>query len=136
MDNKFFNIKERILYLIEYNNDTREDFFNKIGMTYGAFKGNAKNRPLNSDAIVNILSIYTNISSFWLLTGKGNMLLDGSVIEQKEPIQQQKEVVVAECEKCKEKERVIISQQKTICLLEDKIESLENVEGFSQKKAG
>lgn len=43
-------------------------------MTYGNFKGSAKDRPLNSDAIVKILSIYTEIDSEWLLTGKGEML--------------------------------------------------------------
>jgi phage repressor protein C with HTH and peptisase S24 domain len=74
MDNKFSNIKERILYIIEYHNDTKEDFFKKIGMTYGNFKGSAKKTPINSDAIVNILSIYKDINPEWLLTGKGEML--------------------------------------------------------------
>lgn len=74
MDNKIASIKERILYLIEYKGDTREDFFKKIGMTYGNFKGNAKNTPLNSNSVANILSIYTDISPDWLLTGIGPML--------------------------------------------------------------
>lgn len=74
MVNKFSNIKERILYLTEYYSVSKELFFENIGMTYGNFKGSAKERPLNSDAIVKILSIYTEINSDWLLTGKGDML--------------------------------------------------------------
>jgi hypothetical protein len=74
MDNKFSNIKERILYLTDYYKISKELFFENIGMTYGSFKGSAKERPLNSDAIVKILSIYTEINSDWLLTGNGSML--------------------------------------------------------------
>lgn len=74
MVNKFSNIKERILHLTDYYGISKEVFFEKIGMTYGNFKGSAKERPLNSDAIVKILSIYTEINSDWLLTGKGEMI--------------------------------------------------------------
>lgn len=74
MVNKFSNIKERILHLTDYYGVSKESFFEKIGMTYGNFKGSAKERPLNSDAIVKILSIYTEINSDWLLTGKGEMI--------------------------------------------------------------
>ena len=74
MVNKFSNIKERILYVAEYYKVSKESFFESIGMTYGNFKGSAKERPLNSDAIVKILSIYTEVDSDWLLTGKGEML--------------------------------------------------------------
>lgn len=85
MDNKFSNIKERILYIIEYHNDTKEDFFKKIGMTYGNFKGSAKKTPINSDALVNILSIYKDINPEWLLTGKGEMLKEREQIPIAKP---------------------------------------------------
>jgi hypothetical protein len=74
MENKLSTIKERILYIIELKGDKKENFFKKINMTYGSFKGSAKKRPLNSDAIANILSIYTDINPIWLLTGEGDML--------------------------------------------------------------
>jgi len=74
LDNKFSNIKERILYLVEFYKDTRESFFEKIGMTYGNFKGEAKKTPINSNALVNILSIYSEVNPEWLLTGDGPML--------------------------------------------------------------
>ncbi len=74
MENKLSTIKERILYIIELKGDKKEFFFKKIDMTYGSFKGSAKKRPLNSDAIAKILSIYTDINPLWLLTGKGDIL--------------------------------------------------------------
>lgn len=73
MANKLSNIKERVLYLIEIKKDTREGFFDKIGMTYGNFKGNAKNTPLNSTAVGNILTIHPDISPDWLILGSGEI---------------------------------------------------------------
>ncbi|MDD2216422.1 MAG: hypothetical protein PHE41_07635 [Eubacteriales bacterium] len=43
-------------------------------MTYANFKGAAKNTPINSNALVNILAIYDDINPDWLLTGSGPML--------------------------------------------------------------
>ena len=43
-------------------------------MTYGNFTGKAKETPLNSTAISNILLEMPDINAEWLLTGKGNML--------------------------------------------------------------
>lgn len=67
-------IKEKILQLVAFHRDVKEDFFSKIGLTNDNFKGENKKRPINSDAIVNILAQYPEISAEWLLTGKGNML--------------------------------------------------------------
>jgi len=67
-------IKERILQIIDFKKLKKEDFFKKIGMTSANFRGNAKNTPLNSNAIENILSEMPEISPEWLLTGEGDML--------------------------------------------------------------
>lgn len=72
MDNKFSNIKERALKVAEFRGISKEEFCNSIGMSYGSFKGSAKNRPLNSDAIENILTIY-DVSANWLLLGIGDI---------------------------------------------------------------
>lgn len=74
MERNLSNIKERLLYYTDIQRITKEIFFDKIGMTYGNFKGIQKNTALNSDAIERILSIYSDISPEWLLTGKGSML--------------------------------------------------------------
>lgn len=85
MDNKLTYIKERILYLISNKGFTRDDFFEKIGMTYGNFKGENKKRPINSDTIVNILSLIPDVNLKWLLTGEGAMTT-GYTVEEFAPI--------------------------------------------------
>jgi len=67
-------IKERIIQLIEKKGIPKEEFYIKIGMTSASFRGNAKQTPLNSTAIENILSEVPDVNPEWLLTGKGNML--------------------------------------------------------------
>lgn len=84
MDNKFTNIKERILYIAEYKGVVKESFFEKINMTYGNFKGKSKQTPINSNAIVDILSIYPDIEPNWLLTGKGSMLKEDIAVAKKQ----------------------------------------------------
>lgn len=74
MDNKFTNIKERILFFAKNQGVSYEKFSESIGMTYGNFKGENKNRPINSDALENILTNYPNVNPIWLLTGIGEML--------------------------------------------------------------
>ncbi len=73
MVNKFSNIKERVLQIADYKGVSKEKFCKSIGMSYGSFKGDAKSRPLNSDAIENILTMYDDISANWLVTGDGEM---------------------------------------------------------------
>ncbi|UOH77642.1 ELKS/Rab6-interacting/CAST family protein [Ornithobacterium rhinotracheale] len=86
MKNILSNIKERVLYLSENVEVTKQEFFRKIGITYGNFTGKKKERPLNSDAIENILLIYPETNPEWLLTGKGEMLKTPA--KQEEPTQQ------------------------------------------------
>lgn len=74
MDNIFSNIKKRALYIAKYEGVNIEFFCESIGMSYGSFKGSAKQRPLNSNAIKKILNIYSNINAEWLVLGKGNMI--------------------------------------------------------------
>lgn len=74
MSNKFSTIKERILYVLEFKGIVKDKFIKKIGMTYGNFTGKAKETPLNSTAIGNILLELPDINIEWLITGKGEML--------------------------------------------------------------
>ncbi|MDR3057235.1 MAG: hypothetical protein LBU84_03735, partial [Prevotella sp.] len=67
-------IKERIIQVIEYKSIPKEEFYVKIGMTSASFRGNAKNTPLNSNAIENVLSEIPDLNPMWLITGKGEML--------------------------------------------------------------
>ncbi|MGC4128548.1 MAG: transcriptional regulator [Bergeyella sp.] len=76
MDNKLVSIKERILLLAENVEVSKQEFFRKIEMSYGNFTGNNKDRPINSDAIKNILVIYPQTNPYWLILGNGEMLRD------------------------------------------------------------
>lgn len=67
-------IKERIIQLIEYKGIPKESFYVSIGMTSASFRGKAKETPLNSIAIENILSKIPDVNPLWLLTGEGEMI--------------------------------------------------------------
>lgn len=73
MVKKLTNIKERVLYFSKQQGISIESFLASIDMTYGSFKGEAKQRSLNSDAIEKMLNKYPNVNPVWLLTGEGDM---------------------------------------------------------------
>ena len=70
----FSNIKERVLYISENKGIAREKFFDDLGITYGNFKGKAKEKALSSDILAKIVAKYPDVSPEWLLTGRGEML--------------------------------------------------------------
>lgn len=82
MHNNLPNIKERILQVADEMELTKARFFKKINITYGNFTGDKKNRPINSDALANILHNYPKINAEWLLTGNGEMLKPTLAIEK------------------------------------------------------
>ncbi len=73
-------IKERIIQLVELKGIRKEIFYQKIGMTSASFRGKAKETPINSNAIENILSEIPDANLEWLLTGKGFMLKGGNEV--------------------------------------------------------
>lgn len=114
MDNKFSNIKERILQIANNQNISYEKFCEKIGVTYGNFKGENKKRPINSNILENILSIYPNVNPSWLLTGQGKMLIEeDSYIEELISPNNDKEVELLQ------KQIALLEENKI--LLQDKI---------------
>ncbi|AIL44394.1 DNA-binding protein [Elizabethkingia meningoseptica] len=68
------NIKDRVLQIAEYKNISKELFFKELGLSYANFKGIQKKSALGSDAIDIILSKHNDISTEWLVLGKGDML--------------------------------------------------------------
>ncbi|SKB63371.1 Phage repressor protein C, contains Cro/C1-type HTH and peptisase s24 domains [Soonwooa buanensis] len=77
-------IKERIIQLIENKKLPKEEFYIKIGMTSASFRGKAKETPLNSTAIENILSLIPDVNPNWLITGQGEMLKKDQAVIVKE----------------------------------------------------
>lgn len=69
LDNKLSNIKERALHIAELEGISKAAFCESIGVSYGAMKGSAKERPLNSKAVENILTVYPSINPEWLILG-------------------------------------------------------------------
>lgn len=91
MDNKISNIKERVLQIAKYKGVGYEKFFEEIGMSYGNFKGKAKNTPLNSDAIDNILTKFPEINSDWLISNIGEMLKNTDIeVKAESPVNSKK----------------------------------------------
>ena len=120
MDNKFSTTKERILQLLEYKGVVKDKFFNKIGMTYGSFKGDAKKTPINSAAIENIFAEFPDVSLEWLLTGNGEMIkTTNQTIEKPETI------YVSKSQREKDLELTIKVQQELIDSLKNRLRQYE-----------
>ena len=80
MENNFSNIKERILQVADSYNISKEKFFEDLGITYGNFKGSAKERPVNSSFLEKLLTSFPDLNADWLLLGKGEMLRNSSSV--------------------------------------------------------
>lgn len=79
MEENLTNIKERVIEVAKTKGFRLEDFFCKIGSSYGNFKGKSKNTALSSDAIAEISSIIPDLNLTWLITGSGEMLNKASL---------------------------------------------------------
>lgn len=73
MERNLTNIKERILYYTDIKGFSKEKFFEELGITYGSFKGKAKEQALSSDIIERIITKYNDLDPLWLLTGQGSI---------------------------------------------------------------
>jgi hypothetical protein len=122
LENKFSNIKERILYIAEYYGVNKEKFFADMGLTYGNFKGNNKTRPINSDAIEKILAIYSDVDPVWLITGAGSITGAAAAIVQEPPAAY---IRKQDCSLCAEKERIIAILQDQLERCQKRLERLE-----------
>ena len=67
-------IKDRVLQVSKYKGVSKEKFFKELEVSYGTFKGKAKESGLNSNFLEKIIAKIPEISAEWLLTGKGEML--------------------------------------------------------------
>lgn len=54
------------------------DFYEKISVSQSNFSGKGAVSALSSDKIIHILNVYPEISTDWLLLGKGEMLRKNS----------------------------------------------------------
>lgn len=78
MENKFSNIKGRILHYLDFKKVTKSKIIEELGMTYGSFKGSNKEKPINSDFLDKLLTNFPELNPKWLVTGKGAMEIQAS----------------------------------------------------------
>ena len=74
MEKKISYIKTRILAFAKEQGIGKGQIAQQLGMSYHSFRGPAKERPLNSNALEVLLRAYPQLSPDWLLLGKGPML--------------------------------------------------------------
>ena len=77
-------IKQRILLFLSKSGISQYDFYRKTGIARGIL---GQDTGISEDNISRFLAYYTNVSTEWLLTGRGPMLRDTS--EPKEPVEKQ-----------------------------------------------
>jgi len=128
MENKFTNIKDRVVQVAEKQPISKEEFFRVIGMTSASFRGKAKETPLNSNAIVNIITNFPEVDLYWLLSG-----FDKKSFESGEfVVEESKDGYQKECIRCLENEKMIaVLQQQIVDLKSDK-EDLKNLLGLKK----
>lgn len=80
MDNKFSTTIDRIIEFIDYKGISKREFASTVGISHSLI---GKANAIGSDKLEKILSSYPELSSEWLLTGKGDMLLSPVVTELK-----------------------------------------------------
>lgn len=110
MENKFTGIKDRVVKIAEEQAISKEEFFKSIGMTSANFRGKAKETPLNSNAIANIITEYPEVDLYWLVFGyKRSAYLKGEHLSE-EP----RATYKLSCEQCDGKEEMITILQQQI----------------------
>ncbi|WP_299670278.1 hypothetical protein [uncultured Polaribacter sp.] len=126
MENKFTNIKDRVVEIAEKQDISKEDFFKSIGMTSASFRGKAKESPLNSNAIVNIITKYPTVDLYWLLNGSTDNMPTEAKNLVSEPNYEYERQSIA----CKEKDKLIMVLQEQIVDLKSDKEDLKKLLGL------
>ncbi len=120
-DKNLAPIKSRIIKYIENQGIEKKTFFEKLQVASSNFRGNALFSEISAEVVAKILTLNYNISTEWLLTGKGVMLktdtsntepLDTSEKEQYE-------------EKIRLLENTLKDKEEIIKLLREQVDSLK-----------
>ncbi|MGB0879506.1 MAG: hypothetical protein ACPGTO_02965 [Polaribacter sp.] len=131
MKNKFTSIKDRVVEIAERQSISKEAFFKSIGMTSASFRGKAKETPLNSNAIVNIITKYPEVDLHWLLAGNAKRVIpyQENVVEESKSYLEYKQI----CKKCDEKDKIIEALENKIAELKTDKEDLKALLGLRNK---
>ncbi len=74
MDNLLYNTVERVKFFIKFKKISLRKFAEIIGVSHSLINNT---KSLGSDKLESILTKYPEINPTWLLTGKGDMLVEG-----------------------------------------------------------
>lgn len=122
---KITYIKERVLYIAEYYNVSREKFFTNLGLKYDNYKGESKKTALTSDAISAIIREYDKVNPRWLILGEGDMIAD-NYMAVGEPIIEYNKREIEGCKLCKVGETEIQALLRENIRDKEKIINLQN----------
>jgi hypothetical protein len=116
----FSVIKKRIIQYLDIKGISKYEFYQKTKISNGIL---SQKGGLTEDNILKILSYYKDINANWLLTGEGPMLRETTEYNNGPPAQipVKPKQEYNTCPLCKEKDKVIAAQEKTIALLEDQL---------------
>lgn len=128
MENIFTNIKDRVVQIAEKQDISKEEFFKSIGMTSASFRGKAKESPLNSNAIVNIITNYPDVDLYWLLNGSTQKMPS----DTKNLVEESEKEYQRVCKSCDEKDRIITILQQQVADLKSDKEDLKNLLGLKK----
>lgn len=132
MNKKFSNIKSRIVHFVEYQGLPKGEFFDDIGLTPQNFRGRALNTAVNSDAIAKILLKFPDLNPYWLILGKGEMLIsDKKMVAEVAALYGSPNLE----EEVRNLKAWLRDKEKLISHLEDKLAMYERM-GEKQPKAG
>lgn len=66
--------KQNILQYLDYKGISKADFCRQTGFSYENFKGKSLKSDIGGAVLGKIITVYSDISPEWLLTGEGSML--------------------------------------------------------------
>ena len=127
MINKFTNIKERVVQIAKKQAMSQERFFQSIGMTSASFRGKAKDTPLNSNAIANIITKYPEVDVYWLLVGEKEDIFK-NILNEPELVYEDANNI------CEEKDEIIAMLKSQIEDLKVDKEDLRQMLKLAQRK--
>jgi hypothetical protein len=113
---------ERLLAYLNHHRLTPYTFERTCNIGNGYLRKQEKGKgTIGSDTLQKIGSVYKDLNLSWLLTGVGNMIIDGTYPRTLDP------------GNWSEAEQAYASQEQTIKLLKDRISSLENALADKEK---
>lgn len=135
MDKNFTPIKGRIIQFIESQKIGKENFYRITSISSSNFKGKGAFSEIGGEKIVSILTHFPELSSDWLILGRGEMLRGKEDVKiQTKP---EFEKVIVELRKALEdKDEIIRTQQDLIRDLRNITEHYRGMSERGRKTAG